>query len=147
MRFAQDAAGPSNSRTVSVSGSESGSTTSSLPGSQSSLPQSGSVGTSGNTPSTPPSTILSDSNELQHPVHAPGTKRYLLLCVNSAPNRTTMRNVDLTNIGHDEVLFQRVRTAYHEMRGTGNRNPFTVPKTIQYVKVRQNSFSHTSSRL
>ncbi|KAK1765189.1 hypothetical protein QBC33DRAFT_593195 [Phialemonium atrogriseum] len=45
-----------------------------------------------------------------------------------------MRNVDLTNVGHDEVLFQRVRTAYDEMRGTRNRKPFTVPKTIQYVK-------------
>lgn len=67
-------------------------------------------------------------------MHATGTKRYLLLCVNSSPTRTTMRNINLTNVGHDEVLFHKIRRAYREMRGVYFRNPFIVPQTIQYVK-------------
>lgn len=74
----------------------------------------------------------SDDNEIP-PAPAPGTKRYLLLCANSGFNRIALKNVDLTNVGHDEVLFHKLRDAYRELRG--RRNWFRIPKTIEYIKV------------
>ena len=66
----------------------------------------------------------------------PGTKLFLLLCVNTGPFQIKLDQVDLTHVGYDEILFCQIREAYRKMRGSLTRNPFVVPKAVEYVKVR-----------
>lgn len=65
----------------------------------------------------------------------PGEKLFLLLCVNTCPFKIKLDQVDLTNVGHDEVLFGHIREAYRETRGSLAKNWFVVPKAVEYVKV------------
>lgn len=46
-----------------------------------------------------------------------------------------MRNIDLTDVYHDEALIDHVVKAYREVRACRSWNPLIVPQTISYVKV------------
>lgn len=61
----------------------------------------------------------------------------MLLCAKSGIHRISLAHIDLTNMNHDEVLFQHIRTEYARLRGRAARNPFLVPRTMHYIKVRR----------
>ncbi|KAI1750284.1 hypothetical protein F4782DRAFT_252796 [Xylaria castorea] len=65
---------------------------------------------------------------------APGTKKYLLLCVNTGPYQIQLGHIDMTHIVWDVALYSLIREMYQTMRGRLARNKFIVPKTIEYVK-------------
>jgi len=88
-------------------------------------------------PGTPPSITPSDDNQSHDPIIPPGTKRYLLLCVNSRIHCINLTHVDATHTGYDEVLFQQIREAYAKLRGNKAKNVFVVARTMQYIKVRK----------
>ncbi len=46
-----------------------------------------------------------------------------------------LSHVDVTTVGADKVLFHQLRAAYNDASGDHRRNPFIVPRTVQYVKV------------
>ncbi len=79
--------------------------------------------------------MSSGDDEPQHPIVPPGTKRYVLLCVNSGSHRINLTHVNVTHIGHDEVLFQQIKAAYAELRGNQARNILIVARTMQYIEV------------
>ncbi|KAK1750411.1 hypothetical protein QBC47DRAFT_418170 [Echria macrotheca] len=87
-----------------------------------------------------PNTIPSDSETHQpEPFIPAGTKKFMLLCVNTTSARGTpqkrLANVDVTDINCGEQMFQRLQSAYHDLRKTsGIKNPFLVPKNMQYIK-------------
>ncbi|KAK7959169.1 uncharacterized protein PG986_004023 [Apiospora aurea] len=64
----------------------------------------------------------------------PGTKLFLLMCVNTGPYQIKLAQVELTNVGNDETLFRRIREEYKAMRGTLMRNPFRIARKVEYVK-------------
>ncbi|TPX17990.1 uncharacterized protein E0L32_011937 [Thyridium curvatum] len=96
-----------------------------------------------NTVDTDPSSVGSDEEGPQYPDAAPGTRKYLLLCAKSGVHRISLAHIDLTNMNHDEVLFQHIRTEYARLRGRAARNPFLVPRTMHYIKL-QLVFRHKS---
>lgn len=132
-RFAEGAAGSSESIACSEAATTNTESTAPLPFSCSSNGVNRDGSTAYSSPSTAPS---SDTSFPSPPIYDPGTKRYLLLCVKNGPNTTVMRNIDLTVVLNDEVLFHKLRKAHREMRGRYAWNPFVAPQTIQYVKVR-----------
>ena len=83
---------------------------------------------------TPPSTASPGDDQRPHPLVPLGTKRYVLLCVNSGGHRINLAHVDVTHNGHDEVLFQQIRAAYAELRGNQARI-LIVARTMQYKEV------------
>ncbi|KAI1749652.1 hypothetical protein F4782DRAFT_512657 [Xylaria castorea] len=129
--FAQQASGPSNVDSVSYRSSdvdESSSTSSSTQAFASrSLSQSS--GFSLDSPSTAPS-IDSDAG----PFIPAGTKKYLLLCVNTGIRRISLTNVDVTNVVDDEEIFKKLQAEYHNLRGQRIRNPLIKPKMMHYIK-------------
>ncbi|KAK7911662.1 HC-toxin efflux carrier TOXA [Apiospora marii] len=50
------------------------------------------------------------------------------------PFQIKLDQVELTHVGQDEVLFRHIREAYRKTRGSLTRNPFVVPKAVEYVK-------------
>ncbi|KAK4167659.1 hypothetical protein QBC43DRAFT_135738 [Cladorrhinum sp. PSN259] len=131
--FAQQAAAP-NSIITSQTSTSSSSTASSTVTSPNSRPQSPNT-----IPSSDPDTDTSDQRD---PFIPAGTKQYMLLVVNTnTPN--TLRpvrkliNVDVTDITCGGELFQRLQTAYQDLRNSNPfiKNPFTVPKTMHYIKL------------
>jgi hypothetical protein len=89
----------------------------------------------GDTTGTSPLIMSSDDDEPQHPIVPLGTKRYVLLCVNNGIHRINLAHVDVTHIGHDEVLFQQIKAAYAELRSNQARNILIVARTMQYIEV------------
>lgn len=131
IEFVKEAAGPSNSHTISLSSPENETSVSSA----SSQSVNFEASHASDTPSNSLSTSPSSNSELHHPIIAPGTKHYILLCVNSGIHRISLTQVDVTHVGQDEVLFQRIRAAYAELRGKRARNLLIVAKTMQYIEV------------
>lgn len=84
-----------------------------------------------------PNTIPSDEELSQpEPFLPAGTKKYMLLCVNTSGPRgipqRKLANVDVTDVECGAEMFQRLHNAYYALRP--RRNPFFVPKTMHYVK-------------
>ncbi|KAK6836301.1 hypothetical protein PG987_006796 [Apiospora arundinis] len=63
-----------------------------------------------------------------------GTKLFLLLCVNTGPFQIKLAHVKLTTVGNDETLFYQRRAESRKKRGPLMKNPFLVPKAVEYVK-------------
>ncbi|KAI1735820.1 hypothetical protein F4680DRAFT_433980 [Xylaria scruposa] len=131
--FAQQASGSSNIDSVSYRSSDvddSSSTSSSTQTfarrnlSQSSDP-------SLNSPSTAPST---NSDATPDPFIPAGTRKYLLLCVNTRIRRISLANVDVTDVVNDEEVFKKMQAEYCNLRGRRRRNPFIKPKMMHYIK-------------
>ena len=84
-----------------------------------------------------PNTVPSDEELSQPEPFLPvGTKKYMLLCVNTSGPRgipqRKLANVDVTDVECGAEMFQRLRNAYYALRP--GRNPFFVPRTMHYVK-------------
>ncbi|KAK8859797.1 HET-like protein [Apiospora arundinis] len=45
-----------------------------------------------------------------------------------------LAHVEFTTVGNDETLFYQIRAAYRKKRGPRTKNPFLVPKAVEYVK-------------
>ncbi|KAI1148749.1 hypothetical protein F4825DRAFT_469884 [Nemania diffusa] len=75
------------------------------------------------------------SSTFTPPVLDRGTKRYLLLCVNTGHFEIKLEQIDLTNIVLDVSMFSLIRETYESMRGSMMKSFFMVPKTVEYVKV------------
>ncbi|KAK4446789.1 hypothetical protein QBC34DRAFT_468890, partial [Podospora aff. communis PSN243] len=84
-----------------------------------------------------PNTVPSDEELSRPEAFLPvGTKKYMLLCVNTPGPRgipqRKLANVDVTDVECGAEMFRRLRNAYNALRP--RRNPFFVPKTMHYVK-------------
>lgn len=91
--------------------------------------------TSVNMSITSPSTTSSVDEDSQDPEIPTGTNQFFLLCVNSDVHLINLAHVDVTNVGHDEVLFQHIRAAYTHLHGKKAGNVLVVAKTMQYIEV------------
>ncbi|KAI0541584.1 hypothetical protein GGR58DRAFT_498085 [Xylaria digitata] len=131
IEYAQAASG--STRPVTVLGATA-SGTSSLQTSSSlfSLTTPSEAGISDTTKSEP--VQVQSSSIFAPPVLAQGTKKYLLLCVNTGHYEIKLEHIDLTNIALDVSLFNLIREKYESMRGPLVKNIFMVPKTVEYVK-------------
>lgn len=79
------------------------------------------------------------STSIQLPVDNLGTlpnKKFLLLCVNKGKYRVNLENVEVTNIGDDQVLFSQMRQAYGRIRGS-KMGPLSlfIPVSVNIIKV------------
>ncbi|KAI8626061.1 hypothetical protein F5Y19DRAFT_478893 [Xylariaceae sp. FL1651] len=131
VEFAQEAAGSSSSIRVTESNhahrEHSGSSSQFNPPPRSN--------TSLTSPSEPPTPVEGQPGfAFTPPELAPGTKKYLLLCVNTGPYQIRLAQIDLTRIIDDALLYSLIREKYRQLRGTLRRNRFIVPRTIEYVK-------------
>lgn len=86
-------------------------------------------------PITSLSTRSSDDETLHDAMIPPGTTLFFLLCVNSEVHRINLAQVDVTHVGHDEVLFRNIKAAYTKLRGKKAKNFFVIAKTMQYIEV------------
>ncbi|KAI0970451.1 hypothetical protein F4678DRAFT_436840 [Xylaria arbuscula] len=132
--FAKAASGSSGSASsITVSGISTGGTS---PTQTSSSVSSPTTHFGASTPGTtgPASARAQPSNIFIPPVLAPGTKKYLLLCVNTGHYEIKLEQIDLTNIVLDVSLFGLIRDKYESMRGPRMKNFFMAPKTIEYIK-------------
>ncbi|TGJ88418.1 hypothetical protein E0Z10_g360 [Xylaria hypoxylon] len=94
-------------------------------------------------PITPTHSVTQANRISLPPELAPGTKKYLLLCVNTGPYQIRLGHVDLTNVVWDVSLYSLIRETYQSMRGRLARNMFIVPRTIEYVKFELVNRSYT----
>jgi hypothetical protein len=62
----------------------------------------------------------------------PSNGRFLLLCVKGRKQRTHLRNVDLSKVTNDPLLFKEAKTHYRELR---DGFPLYIPISIKYIKV------------
>ncbi|KAK1751395.1 hypothetical protein QBC47DRAFT_417310 [Echria macrotheca] len=94
-------------------------------------------------PNTTPS--KTDETNPSPPFLPAGTKKYMLLCVNTTSRRgltlQKLANVDVTDVECSGEMFQRLRTAYEGLRTSHNkatvhlpRNPFLIPRTMYYIR-------------
>lgn len=134
MAFAQRARGPSNMDSVSCSTSDTDDSSSNSSGTQTSKGRSLSQ-SSGPLPDSPSTAASSSDNATPSPFIPAGTKKYMLLCVNSGMRRISLANVDVTNVIDDEELFKKLEMEYRNLRGQSRRNPLIKPKTMSYIKV------------
>ncbi|KAJ4179460.1 hypothetical protein NW767_014613 [Fusarium falciforme] len=132
LSFACQAAGPSGASSVSVEISDDASSSTSST-TQASTGASSSLSSNGPPPSSP-SAPSTDSNELPDPFIPAGTKKYMLLCVNTGMRLIKLANVDVTDVADAEEMFRRLRMAYYQLRGPRRRNPLVKPKSMHYVK-------------
>ncbi|KAI3318242.1 hypothetical protein HD806DRAFT_540324 [Xylariaceae sp. AK1471] len=131
VEFAQAASGSASS--ISVSGSEHRRYQSQASSSRSDVVTRTESDVSNTTELLTPAQIQPESI-FTAPDLAPGTKKYLLLCVNTGHHEIKVQHVDLTNIALDVSLFSLIRKEYESMRGPLTRNIFMIPKTVEYVK-------------
>ncbi|KAI0148403.1 hypothetical protein GGR57DRAFT_240064 [Xylariaceae sp. FL1272] len=127
--FAQDASDAINRIQVSTSASSQNrdSSASSNPLTRAS--------TSVTSSSDPPSPLQARTDSTFRAPDLPaGTKKYLLLCVNTATYQIQLAQIDVTNVVDDALLYTYVRRAYSNMRGSLRNNRLISPKTIEYVK-------------
>ncbi|KAI1307717.1 hypothetical protein F5Y03DRAFT_114466 [Xylaria venustula] len=129
--FAKAASGSASS--ITVSGISTGGTSPTQTSSSVSSPTAH-FGASILSTTGPASTRAQPSNIFIPPVLAPGTKKYLLLCVNTGHYEIKLEQIDLTNIVLDVSLFGLIRDKYELMRGPRMKNIFMAPKTIEYIK-------------
>jgi hypothetical protein len=63
-------------------------------------------------------------------------KKSLLLCVNKGKYRVNLKNVEVTNIGDDQVLFSQMRQAYGRIRRS-KMEPLLlfIPVSVTIIKV------------
>ncbi|KAK3323050.1 hypothetical protein B0H66DRAFT_555718 [Apodospora peruviana] len=141
--FAQHAAGP-NASTVTAQSPRSSDLTlvnsqhsSTTDTTASSAAASGSTGSQSSPPQSPNTVPSDDDTAAQPDPFVPtGTKKYMLLCVNTtlhARRQRKLTNVDVTDVDCGEELFRRLRAGYDGLRNS--RNPFLVPKTMHFVKL------------
>ncbi|KAI1127226.1 hypothetical protein F5Y10DRAFT_266299 [Nemania abortiva] len=129
--YAQAASGSTSSITVSGTSTNKTSLTqaSSWPYSSSSQSATDITNTAGPTLSQ-----VQPSSTFTPPVLPQGTKKYLLLCVNTGRFEIKLEHIDLTNIALDVAMFSLIREKYEEMRGPRMKRIFTVPKTVEFIK-------------
>ncbi|KAK3989489.1 hypothetical protein QBC44DRAFT_84051 [Cladorrhinum sp. PSN332] len=147
--FAQQVASPNstiNSQTSISGSSTTGSTagfesTTSRPGSPNTIPSDPDLGPDAETSGQPPDPFI-----------PAGTKQFMLLVVNTrTPNGLRhirkLKNVEVTDVTCSEELFLRLQTAYHDLRNSSpmSKNPFTVPKTMHYVKLQLLPFTKSGA--
>ncbi|CAM1503272.1 Fc.00g080480.m01.CDS01 [Cosmosporella sp. VM-42] len=133
LAFAQRASGSSDVSGITVRSSNVDG--SSLNSSSTDLPQGDIVFQSSHTSSESVSTAPSfDDQRPPGPFIPAGTKKYILLCINTGVRLIGLENVDVTDADHDEEIFKRLRIAYQKRRGRRFLNPFIKPKTMHYVK-------------
>ena len=131
--FAQHASGSSGSDSISIQTSDTDeASSSSTTGTFGSWNSSRNSHQSSAFPSTTPS--VGSDNGMNHYIPT-GTKKFLLLCVNTRIGLIKLGNVDVINVSDDEEMFNRLRNAYEERRGTRGLNPLIKPKTMHYVEV------------
>ncbi|KAI0111152.1 hypothetical protein GGR51DRAFT_66710 [Nemania sp. FL0031] len=130
IEYAQAASGSASSITVSGASASEKSPTQ-TPNSLSSPTQSGQnvSNTTG-----PPLSQGQPSSTFAPPVLPRGTKKYLLLCVNTGRFEIKLEQIDLTNIVLDVAMFTLIRERYESMRGPRLKRIFTVPKTVEFIK-------------
>ncbi|KAK4185326.1 hypothetical protein QBC35DRAFT_534289 [Podospora australis] len=137
--FAQAASGQ-NATTASTRTSSLSTLTSTSSGTESS-DSSSTSGTTGSSsrpgsPNTIPSDLDEETGTPPEPFIPAGTKKYMLLCVNTGSTRgiaqRKLANVDVTHVNCSGQMFQRLQNAYRSLRNPWN--PLLVPKTMQYVK-------------
>lgn len=134
-QFAIQAAGPRNASSISVSSSSTSSTSSLTPVSSQSK---------NGTEDTIETSLSSDSvrvgsDFLVEP--RPNVRRYLLFCADSGEFRTSLENIDLTNILDDAVLWDKARESYARIRLKRTRNLsgmlqilLSRPKQLRFLK-------------
>ncbi|KAK5663757.1 hypothetical protein OQA88_4188 [Cercophora sp. LCS_1] len=138
LKFAHQAAGPNAHTVTSQTSSVSGLTNVGSQTSSSALTTDASTTGSSDRDSNPesPNTVPSDDeNNQPEPFIPAGTKKFVLLCVNTNVRGISQRklaNVDVTDVQCSEEMFRRLQHAYHTLHKS--RNPFLVPKTMHYVK-------------
>ncbi|KAI1362011.1 hypothetical protein F5Y08DRAFT_330434 [Xylaria arbuscula] len=142
LEFAQAAAGSTSQIQVSKSNGNMGAPQTS---NSSSNLASGTVtsGWAASSASTPSQSLMKSTRIFQPPDLPPGTKQFLLLCVNTGTYQIQLGHIDLTNVIWDVSLFGMIRETYKSMRGRFVKNPFIVPTTIEYVKFELVSRSNT----
>ncbi|TPX15426.1 uncharacterized protein E0L32_004406 [Thyridium curvatum] len=138
MAFAAAAAGPGNEATVSCNSEPAGTISSISSQSHDASGAEQSTSEEQNSPSpvsTAPS--IDDINSSLDPFIPAGTKKYMLLCVNTGLRQIKLANVDVTDADDGLEIFQRLRKAYVELRGNKAMNRLMKPTTMHYVKVRE----------
>lgn len=136
--FAAQAAGP-NAHTVTsrrpVEQGGASASSSSQASTNTELPQANSTNSGPRSPHT--SSSDEEVNSVLPPFIPTGTKRFLLLCVNTGSlggvRHRRLANVEVTNTECGGELFQSLRNAYYSLRKS-TWNPFLIPKTMHYVK-------------
>ncbi|KAJ3547363.1 hypothetical protein NM208_g1550 [Fusarium decemcellulare] len=133
LSFAYQAAGSSGASSVfvEISDDDSSSTSSTT---HVSTGVGSSLSSNGPPPGLPSIGPSADSSELPEPFIPAGTKKYMLLCVNTDMRLMKLANVDVTDVTDAEEMFKRLRVAYYQLRGPRGRNPLVKPKTMHYVK-------------
>ncbi|KAJ9155462.1 hypothetical protein NKR23_g2030 [Pleurostoma richardsiae] len=138
LSFAYQAAGRANTHTVSIQSSDDASSSTSASTNTSVAVDSSTSNHSqaSSPPSSPPSTTSSSrgSNGQVDLFIPAGTKKFMLLCVNTGVGLIKLANVDVTDLTDAEEMFARMRRAYYEIRGARARNPLVKPMTMQYIK-------------
>ncbi|KAI1112800.1 hypothetical protein F5Y14DRAFT_420264 [Nemania sp. NC0429] len=130
IEYAQAASGSTSPITVSQTTASGASNTTQVTGSPSSsasMIQSGPSAANITNGLTPGSIFIP-------PILPMGTKKYLLVCVNTGRYEIKLEQIDLTNVALDVSLFSALREKYESMRGKLKRNMFMVPRTVEYVK-------------
>ncbi|KAI1263912.1 hypothetical protein F5Y18DRAFT_437130 [Xylariaceae sp. FL1019] len=127
--FAQDASDKTNTIQVSRSASSPNRDYSAFP---SPLTR---ASTSVTSSSDPPSPLQARTGStFRAPDLAAGTKKYLLLCVNTATYQIQLAQIDVTDVLDDALLYSHIRRTYSDMRGSLRNNRLVSPKTIEYIK-------------
>ncbi|KAH6981654.1 hypothetical protein BKA56DRAFT_584258 [Ilyonectria sp. MPI-CAGE-AT-0026] len=134
LALAEQASGPMNLNTISV-------TRSSLDEDSQSVSSSSASGSSRS--SNPPldssgaELITTEfENSVQRRFFPRGTKMYMLLCVNTGRRLIKLANVDVTDMDDDEKVFNKLREAYGDLRKKKWYSRLVKPKTMHYIKFR-----------
>ncbi|RYP44158.1 hypothetical protein DL768_009352 [Monosporascus sp. mg162] len=144
--FAQLANGSSNAGGVSVRGSD-------VDDSSSTSSRTGTLGGSSSARSSSPSLDSASMDpsvggqEAPDPFIPAGTKKYMLLCVNSGIRLIRLANVDVTDVSNEQEMFERLQAAYHEFRGKWRGNLLIKPKSMHYVKVSPSLFTSQATNI
>lgn len=144
LAFAEQASGPTNVNTISVTSSsideDSQSTSSSL--------ASGSSRSSNPPLDSPRAELMTTEieNSVQRRFFPRGTKMYMLLCVNTGRRLIKVANVDVTDMDDDEKLFNKLRGAYGDLCKKKWYSRLVKPKTMHYIKVSLFSLDPTMSK-
>ncbi|KAJ8131083.1 hypothetical protein O1611_g2546 [Lasiodiplodia mahajangana] len=131
IEYAQAASGSTSS--IAVSGAST-SDNSSIQTSNSLLSPTAQLGANVSSVTGPAVAQVQPNSIFTPPVLPKGTKKYLLLCVNTGQFEIKLQQIDLTHTSLDVAMFSLIREKYESMRGPRIKRIFTVPKTIEFIK-------------
>lgn len=106
---------PSKINPISHSSSETSSSTAN------SLPENASTTPNRNVADMPPARLHRD-------------KRFLLLCINTGKHQVELEHIDVSYIGHDQLLFHEIRQRYYDVRKC-TWFLFFIPVSVSLVRV------------